>query len=52
MTSSTDTFIRAELISFAHDPGEGNTPCPGSLEHYADGLLWLKGNTYTPLATL
>ncbi|PRY65480.1 guanine deaminase [Vreelandella songnenensis] len=43
MTVTTDTFIRAELISFAQDPGNGNAPEPGSLVHYADGLLWLKG---------
>ncbi|EHA16150.1 guanine deaminase [Halomonas sp. HAL1] len=43
MNSSTNTFIRAELISFARNPGDGDTPEPGSLEHYGDGLLWLKG---------
>ncbi|MEG3078939.1 guanine deaminase [Halomonas sp. 5021] len=43
MNSTTDTLIRAELISFARDPGIGDTPKPGSLEHYGDGLLWLKG---------
>ncbi|QPL47788.1 guanine deaminase [Halomonas sp. A40-4] len=43
MNSTTDTLIRAELISFARDPGIGDTPEPGSLEHYGDGLLWLKG---------
>lgn len=43
MNSLTDTFIRAELVSFARDPGNGDTPAPGSLEHYGDGLLWLKG---------
>ncbi|WP_336273843.1 guanine deaminase [Vreelandella indica] len=43
MNSSTNTFIRAELISFARNPGDGDTPEPGSLEHYDDGLLWLKG---------
>ena len=42
MNSSTDTFIRAELISFTRDPGDGNMPESGSLEHYGDGLLWLK----------
>ena len=42
MNSSTNTFIRAELISFARNPGDGDTPEPGSLEHYGDGLLWLK----------
>ncbi|HBS18820.1 MAG TPA: guanine deaminase, partial [Halomonas sp.] len=40
--TSTDTLIRAELVSFARDPGDGNLPQPGSLEHYGDGLLWLK----------
>ena len=43
MNSSTDTLIRAELVSFARHPGEGDMPQPGSLEHYGDGLLWLKG---------
>lgn len=43
MTSSTDTLIRAELVSFSRDPGDGDMPQPGSLEHYGDGLLWLKG---------
>ncbi|RUR50415.1 guanine deaminase [Vreelandella populi] len=42
MNSSTETLIRAELISFTRDPGDGNTPQPGSVEHYGDGLLWLK----------
>ena len=40
--TSTDTLIRAELVSFARDPGDGNLPQPGSLKHYGDGLLWLK----------
>ncbi|MEC4767434.1 guanine deaminase [Halomonas sp. CUBES01] len=43
MTSPNDTFIRAELVSFARDPGDGDSPEPGSLAHYPDGLLWLKG---------
>ncbi|RBI66022.1 guanine deaminase [Vreelandella sulfidaeris] len=43
MNPTNDTFIRAELISFARDPGDGDKPEPGSLEHYGDGLLWLKG---------
>ncbi|MFN2410903.1 MAG: guanine deaminase [Halomonas sp.] len=43
MNSTTDTFIRAELISFAREPCDGDMPEPGSLEHYGDGLLWLKG---------
>ncbi|MDQ7730280.1 guanine deaminase [Halomonas sp. SpR8] len=43
MNSLIDTFIRAELVSFARDPGSGDTPDSGSLEHYGDGLLWLKG---------
>ena len=42
MNSFTDTLIRAELISFTRDPGDGNTPQSGSVEHYGDGLLWLK----------
>lgn len=37
-----DTLIRAELVSFAGDPGDGDVPQPGSLKHYDDGLLWLK----------
>jgi len=44
MISPTDTFIRAELVSFARDPGDGDSPPPGSLAHYPDGLLWLKGS--------
>lgn len=28
MTSLTDTFIRAELVSFARDPGDVDTPQP------------------------
>ena len=43
MIPSTNTLIRAELVSFARNPGEANKPSPGSLEHYGDGLLWLKG---------
>jgi guanine deaminase len=44
MNSPIDTFIRAELVSFVCDPGDNDLPQPGSLEHYGDGLLWLKGS--------
>ncbi|WP_434985533.1 guanine deaminase [Vreelandella zhaodongensis] len=44
MNSPIDTFIRAELVSFACDPGDNDLPQPDSLEHYGDGLLWLKGS--------
>ncbi|ASK18975.1 guanine deaminase [Halomonas sp. N3-2A] len=44
MNSSIDTLIRAEIVSFARDPGNDDLPQPGSLEHYGDGLLWLKGS--------
>ncbi|WP_346797959.1 guanine deaminase [Halomonas sp. Bachu 37] len=40
--TSRDTLLRAELLSFNRDPGEGDMPSPGSLEHYEDGLLWLR----------
>lgn len=42
MTAPTDTLIRAELLSFNAHPGEANTPSADSLDHYADGLLWLR----------
>lgn len=50
--TSTDTLIRAELVSFARDPGDGNLPQPGSLEHYGDGLLWLKEGHIKRLGTM
>ncbi|KFC49832.1 hypothetical protein DK37_27940 [Halomonas sp. SUBG004] len=40
--TSTDTLIRAELVSFARDPGDDDLPTSGSLEHYNDGVLWLR----------
>ncbi|WP_447928903.1 guanine deaminase [Vreelandella sp. EE27] len=41
--TTNDTLIRAEILSFADNPGHGDKPAPGSVEHFEDGLLWLKG---------
>ncbi|WP_252108893.1 MULTISPECIES: guanine deaminase [unclassified Halomonas] len=42
MTVTQNTFIRAELLSFAKPPGAQDRPAADSVEHFADGLLWLK----------
>ncbi|MDX5377036.1 MAG: guanine deaminase, partial [Halomonas sp.] len=42
MTNNESRLIRAELLSFDADPGEGDKPAEGSVRHYADGALWLE----------
>jgi guanine deaminase len=42
MTNNDSRVIRAELLSFDADPGEGDSPAEGSVRHYADGALWLE----------
>ncbi|SFU30357.1 guanine deaminase [Halomonas korlensis] len=42
MTSNDSRVIRAELLSFDADPGEGDTPAEGSVRHIEDGALWLE----------
>ncbi|APE32381.1 guanine deaminase [Halomonas aestuarii] len=33
--------LRGPLLSFDADPGDGDTPAPGSVRHLEDGALWL-----------
>ncbi|MFG6666334.1 guanine deaminase [Halomonas sp. HNIBRBA4712] len=40
---TNDIFIRAELLSFSANPGHDVTPAKGSVVHFENGLLWLKG---------
>ncbi|EPC04298.1 guanine deaminase [Litchfieldella anticariensis FP35 = DSM 16096] len=35
--------LRGPLLSFLNDPGEGDSPEPGSVLHLDDGALWLDG---------
>ncbi|PMR77546.1 guanine deaminase [Billgrantia endophytica] len=42
MTNNDSRVIRAELLSFDADPGEGDNPAEGSVRHYTDGALWLE----------
>jgi guanine deaminase len=39
MTDNHRYLLRGEVLSFTDDPGEGDTPAPGSLSHYVDGAL-------------
>ncbi|HSH47646.1 MAG TPA: guanine deaminase [Halomonas sp.] len=39
MTANLRYLLRGEVLSFTGDPGEGDTPAPGSLSHHADGAL-------------
>ncbi|TDB05631.1 guanine deaminase [Halomonas marinisediminis] len=42
MTKSDSRVLRAELLSFDADPGDSDTPAPGSVRHIADGALWIE----------
>ncbi|MFY0990216.1 guanine deaminase [Halomonas sp. C05BenzN] len=42
MTKTDSRVLRAELLSFDADPGEGDTPAEGSVRHLEDGALWLE----------
>ncbi|MCH4563709.1 guanine deaminase [Halomonas sp. EGI 63088] len=42
MTTIDSRLLRAELLSFEADPGEGDTPAAGSIRHIPDGALWLE----------
>ncbi|WP_416136971.1 guanine deaminase [Halomonas sp. HK25] len=42
MTTTDSRVLRAELLSFDADPGDGDTPAPGSVRHYPDGVLWIE----------
>ncbi|AMD00626.1 guanine deaminase [Halomonas chromatireducens] len=42
MTTNDSRIIRAELLSFDADPGEGDTPAEGSVRHIEDGALWIE----------
>ncbi|NYT75160.1 guanine deaminase [Halomonas sp. QX-2] len=43
MTTNDTYVIRAELLSFDADPGEGDTPAEGSVRHIEDAALWIEG---------
>jgi len=34
-------ILRGPLLSFAADPGDGDTPAPGSVRHLEDGAVWI-----------
>ncbi|MCG6659639.1 guanine deaminase [Halomonas campisalis] len=42
MNQNDSRVIRAELLSFDADPGEGDTPAEGSVRHLEDGALWIE----------
>lgn len=42
MTTNDSRVIRAELLSFDADPGEGDTPAEGSVCHIEDAALWIE----------
>ncbi|WP_163557278.1 guanine deaminase [Halomonas sp. NO4] len=56
MTTNDTRVLRAELLSFEDDPGEGDTPAEGSVRHFEDGVLWIENgriramDDYTRLA--
>lgn len=35
--------LRGPLLSFLNDPGEGDSPEPGSVLHLEDGAIWIDG---------
>ncbi|QFU01843.1 Guanine deaminase [Halomonas sp. THAF5a] len=42
MTHNDSRVLRADLLSFDADPGEGDTPAAGSVRHLEDGALWIE----------
>ena len=38
---SAGRVLRGPVVSFLNDPGEGDSPEPGSLLHLQDGAIWL-----------
>jgi guanine deaminase len=42
MTRNDSRVLRAELLSFDADPGEGDMPAEGSVRHIEDGALWIE----------
>ena len=38
--SSSSWAMRARILSFNADPGDGDTPLEGSVSYFADGVLW------------
>nr|WP_298248638.1 guanine deaminase [uncultured Halomonas sp.] len=42
MTTPDSRVLRAELLSFDADPGDNDTPAPGSVCHITDGALWIE----------
>ncbi|MFG6160057.1 guanine deaminase [Halomonas sp. 1390] len=42
MTHNDSRVLRADLLSFDADPGEGDNPVPGSVRHLEDGALWIE----------
>ncbi len=37
---SSSWVMRARILSFNADPGDGDTPLEGSVSYFADGVLW------------
>lgn len=42
MTHNDSRVLRAELLSFDADPGDDDTPAPGSVRHHPDGAVWIE----------
>jgi len=42
MNPDTSRVLRADLLSFDADPGEGDSPAAGSVRHIEDGALWIE----------
>ncbi len=42
MTTTDSRVLRAELLSFDADPGDDDTPAPGSVRHHTDGAVWIE----------
>ncbi|MEQ5802267.1 guanine deaminase [Halomonas sp. H10-9-1] len=42
MTNNDSRVLRAELLSFDADPGDDDTPAPGSVRHHPDGAVWIE----------
>ncbi|MEQ6890398.1 guanine deaminase [Halomonas sp. CS7] len=51
MTPDTSRVLRANLLSFDADPGEGDTPAAGSVRHLEDGALWIENGRIRELDT-
>ncbi|WP_148254097.1 guanine deaminase [Aidingimonas lacisalsi] len=43
-------ILRGPLVSFLNDPGEGDTPAPGSVLHHDDGAIWIENGKIRAVA--